>query len=231
MVRILTLTPNSLQSRTGRFHPTWKAHLSFAYFAFADNKFLSSSFHMKCLRLRLWSIIDLLTCLISMAEKVIQLSWHLQAILQTLHFRARLATARTRRRGRSHPGLPSSSSGGSGERQDTGEWGQSQVVGEKRRLSKKLWVLWLITKVFELRPTCCPKKVHLCNHPKDAGHQNPWQEEERTPLKMSAVCFNLVGTSCSPFSHPSQKGNRAEATQAQNRGVEEEPGEGTIMLL
>ena len=25
MVRILTLTPNSLQSRTGRFHPTWKA--------------------------------------------------------------------------------------------------------------------------------------------------------------------------------------------------------------
>lgn len=40
-------------------------------------------------------------------------------------------TARRRRRGRSHPGLPSSSSGGSGERQDTGEWGQSQVVGEK----------------------------------------------------------------------------------------------------
>ena len=42
-------------------------------------------------------------------------------------------TARRRRRGRSHPGLPSSSSGGSGERQDTGEWGQSQVVGEKGR--------------------------------------------------------------------------------------------------
>ena len=135
MVRILTLTPNSLQSRTGRFHPTWKAHLSFAYFAFADNKFLSSSFHMKCLRLRLWSIIDLLTCLISMAEKVIQLSWHLQAILQTLHFRARLATARTRRRGRSHPGLPSSSSGGLGERQDTEDTRQGK--GLLRKMEQK----------------------------------------------------------------------------------------------
>ena len=64
-----------------------------------------------------------------------------------------------------------------------------------------LYILWERdhVRISERRPTCCPKKVHFGNHPKDAGHQNPWQEEERSPLKMSTICFNLVGASFSPF--------------------------------
>ena len=44
-------------------------------------------------------------------------------------------TARTRRRGRSHPGLPSSSSGGLGERQDTEDTRQGK--GLLRKMEQK----------------------------------------------------------------------------------------------
>ena len=83
----------------------------------------------------------------------------------------------------------------------------------------------------EYKPTCCPKKEHLCNHSKDAGDKNPWQEKKGAPLKVSAIYFfNLIVTSSSPFSHPSQKGNREVTTQGQNRVVEKGPGKIDIML-
>ena len=69
---------------------TW---LNFKNTKWSEKTILSScKDKYEILRVRLWPL-DLLTWLINT-----QLLWHLQAILQILHFRARVATARTRRR-------------------------------------------------------------------------------------------------------------------------------------
>ena len=116
------------------------------------------------------------------------------------------------------------------ERDYWGRWSKSKALISP---TSKVWISKKChqeVSICKCKPTCCPKKEHLRDHSKNAGHKNPWQEKKGAPLKMSAVCFNLIGTSSSPFSHPSQKGNRVVATQGQNRGVEIGPGEVHIVL-
>ena len=107
-------------------------------------------------------------------------------------------------------------------------WG---IWSKSKALISPTLKVWISEKchqevsICKCKPTSCPKKEHLRNHPKDAGNKNPWQEKKGAPLKMPAICFNIISLSSSPFSHPSQKGNRVVATQAQSRGVEKVPGE------